>query len=119
MNFSTSVQTCLKKYATFSGRASKSEYWYFYLFNLIVGMASAFINEVAYGLTSLILLLPSIAVCVRRLHDTNRSAWWTLIALVPIIGLILIYWLAKKGTEGDNNYGPNPLKTDLIENKVL
>jgi uncharacterized membrane protein YhaH (DUF805 family) len=105
----------LKKYAQFSGRARRTEYWMFVLFNLIISMVLAFVEGLLgspgvigllYGLA---VLLPSIAVSVRRLHDTDRSGWWLLVALVPLIGVIvLIVFAAQDSKPGDNAYGPNP-----------
>jgi len=130
MDFFQAVGSCFKKYATFSGRASRSEYWFFFLFqiisNFIAGMLDKTVlqdysytyyiaNHVQHaGLLSIVLwvafLLPGFAVYFRRLHDVNRSAWWYLIAFT-IIGAIfpLFYWLFCKGTEGDNRFGPDPL----------
>lgn len=116
MTFSESVATCLKKYADFNGRARRSEYWWFVLFQIMVavgiGLASGLfgISEaVANGLSilfSLGMILPSIAVAARRLHDVNRSGWWQLIA-ITIIGIIpLLYWLCIAGDATANEYGP-------------
>jgi uncharacterized membrane protein YhaH (DUF805 family) len=105
----------LKKYATFSGRARRSEYWMFLVFNLIISAVLAFVDGIvgtmgALGiLYSLAILLPGIAVSVRRLHDTGRSGWWLLVALVPIVGaIVLIVFAAQAGHAGDNAYGPDP-----------
>lgn len=87
--FGEAISTCLNKYATFSGRASRSEYWYFYLFCILIGLISGFIevagSPAVSGLISLALVLPSLAVTVRRLHDTNRSGWWL---GGPVLGLL-------------------------------
>jgi uncharacterized membrane protein YhaH (DUF805 family) len=115
MTFQESVSTCLKKYADFEGRASRSEYWWFVLFQVLVGFGIGFAaaalglsESVANGLTglfSLAMLLPSTAVAARRLHDVNRSGWWQLIVLT-IIGIIpLLYWLCIKGDDNANQYG--------------
>jgi uncharacterized membrane protein YhaH (DUF805 family) len=111
----------LKKYAVFSGRARRKEYWMFVLFNIIFLIVAVIldnilgtaIEDVGYGLFyivySLAVLIPAIAVGVRRLHDTDRSGWWLLISLIPIIGGIwLIVLLATAGTAGENNYGADP-----------
>jgi len=110
----------LKKYADFSGRARRSEYWYFYLFNTLISFAlglvdgmMGFIGEVGIGvlggLYTLLVLIPSIAVGVRRLHDTNRSGWWLFIALIPLVGaIILLVYLVQDSDPGENQYGPNP-----------
>lgn len=109
----------LKKYAVFSGRAQRKEYWMFFLCNLIIAFALGLIERIAgiatesnqsllvilYGLA---VLLPGLAVGVRRLHDTGRSGWWLLIALVPIIGtIVLLVFLVQDSQPGDNQYGPN------------
>jgi uncharacterized membrane protein YhaH (DUF805 family) len=120
MTFGESIKTCLsKKYANFDGRASRSEYWWYYLFNLILNWGVTFID--VWGMASGVLpfpvlswivmiglLLPGLAVTVRRLHDTGRSGWNCLWALLPIVGIILLLvWWASKST-GDNKYGPVP-----------
>ena len=105
----------LKKYAVFDGRARRKEYWMFALFNIIIAIVLNVI-EMAIGtygiigvLYALAVLLPGIGVTIRRLHDTGRSGWWILIALVPFVGaIILIIFAAQDGTPGQNQYGPNP-----------
>lgn len=110
----------LKKYAVFSGRARRKEYWMFALFNLIIcivlgvieaiaGIAPEGDQSVLAGIYSLAVLIPAIAVSVRRLHDTNHSGPWLLIALVPLIGpIILLVFMVQDSQQGDNQYGPNP-----------
>ena len=111
----------LKKYAVFSGRSRRKEYWYFVLFNVIIGVALNVLDAVigTYnpsagigllgGIYSLAVLVPSIAVSVRRLHDIDRTGWWVLIALVPVVGaIVLIVFHALDSTPGPNRYGPNP-----------
>src|SRR5436309_5574241 len=108
----------LKKYLVFTGRATRTEYWMFALFNVIISIVLSIIGYVVVGgngqsalssLYSLAVLLPSLGVSVRRLHDTNRSGWWLLISLVPIIGIIvLIVFLVQDSDPGDNRYAPNP-----------
>ena len=103
-----------KKYADFSGRARRTEYWMFVLFSIIVGVVLSIVDAMITGgllgmIYALAILIPSLAVGARRLHDTNRSGWWLLIALVPFVGvLILIYFLVLDSQPGDNQYGPNP-----------
>jgi len=98
MTFQESIRVCFSKYADFNGRADRSEYWWFILFIVIVSMATSMLSSVLSGLFSLATLLPSIAAATRRLHDTNRSGWWQLIVIVPVIGtIILIVFLAQKG----------------------
>lgn len=97
MNFTDSVQTCFNKYADFNGRASRSEYWWFAL-GVALGCAIlSAIAPVAYAIFALGTLVPSLAAATRRLHDTNRSGWWQLIILVPIIGfIVLLVFLAQE-----------------------
>lgn len=113
----------IKQYAVFSGRARRSEYWYFVLFNIIISLllggvdyAAGLINEesglgVLGGLYSLFILLPSIGVTIRRLHDTDRTGWWIWISLIPLIGaIVLIVFLAQAGQVGSNRFGDDPKK---------
>ena len=98
MTFQESVKVCFSKYADFGGRATRSEYWWFFLFILLVSAGASLFSNTLSALFSLATLLPSIAAATRRLHDTNRSGWWQLIILVPVIGLIvLIVFLAQEG----------------------
>ena len=113
--------TPLRRYAQFSGRARRAEYWWFYLL-LIIGLVVALILESLlgfggsvgpYGLLSglfgLAMLVPSLAAGVRRLHDTDRSGWWLLIAFIPLIGaIVLLVFYVSEGTRGDNRFGPDP-----------
>ncbi|SRR3990167_4392471 len=111
----------LKKYAVFTGRARRKEYWFFILFNIIVSIVLGFADGVMGtfsldagigllgGLYSLAVLLPSIAVSVRRLHDIGRSGWWLLIALIPIIGaIVLIVFFVLDSNADENKFGANP-----------
>jgi uncharacterized membrane protein YhaH (DUF805 family) len=101
-----SISICFRKYATFDGGAARSEYWWFFLFSFLVQMAGGMISQAASGLLCLALLLPSLAVGARRLHDIGRSGWWLLVGLVPLIGwLILLYWFVQPGAAGANTYG--------------
>lgn len=90
MTFQESIKICLSKYADFNGKASRPEYWWFALFCILGGLAAEMISPVVGALFSLGTLLPIIAAATRRLHDTQRSGWWQLIVLVPVIGLIMI-----------------------------
>ncbi len=129
MDFTTAVRTCFGKYATFRGRARRAEYWWFVLFNMLAHIVLSIIDAVIFGvgggamhggepqilsgLFSLAVFLPSLAVGVRRLHDTGRSGWWLLIWLIPVIGwIVLIWWLATPGEDGPNSHGPDPLAQD-------
>ncbi|MER2149981.1 MAG: DUF805 domain-containing protein [Candidatus Limivicinus sp.] len=114
------VKLCLlEKYADFSGRASRGEYWSFALTASVItgvlnslGRNSNVLSIIAY-LVSLAVLLPNIAVAVRRLHDIGKKGTWYLLALIPIVGwVILIIWFCKEGDPGENEYGVNPLEVD-------
>jgi len=106
----------LKKYAVFSGRSQRAEYWYFVLFNIVISIAlgifSGIIGDnvnVLGMLYSLALFIPGLAVAVRRLHDIGKSGWMGLVSLIPLIGIIwLIILLATDGNPGENKYGPDP-----------
>lgn len=113
----------LENYANFEGRARRSEYWYFTLINLVISIAFsiltfvfasisetlAFIPNIISIIYSLAILVPSIAVGARRLHDIGKSGWFQLVALIPFVGVIvLIYWFAQDGVPGSNEYGENP-----------
>ena len=99
----------LKKYAVFSGRASRKEYWLFLLWNVPIVLVLLLISESLGWLYYLGVFLPSIALTVRRLHDTNRSAWWLLLVFVPLANIALLVFYCSKGTDGDNDYGADPL----------
>ena len=130
MGFGTAIAACFSKFVTFTGRASRSEYWYFYLFCLIC-MVGGVILDLALGtaitdddgefaggavfwLTLLVLMLPLLSASVRRLHDTNRSGWWYWIVLIPLVGpIIFLVWTCIKGTSGPNRFGSDPLGPDV------
>ena len=105
---------CWKKYVEFSGRARRKEYWMFVLFNLIASIVAGVIDgllgtRMIGSLYSLAVLLPGLAVCARRLHDTDRSGWWMLIALIPAVGIIvLLVFMCLDSTPGENRFGANP-----------
>ena len=114
MNYLNYYTDVLKKYAVFSGRANRAEYWYFVLINFLIGLVISFVEglintgDILGMIYSLAVLLPSLGVAIRRLHDVGKSGWWLLIALIPIAGIIwLIVLLATDSTAGDNKYGPN------------
>ena len=106
----------LKKYVEFSGRARRKEYWMFFLFNFIAAAIACVIDVmifggvgVVYGLYILGVLLPSLGVTVRRLHDTGRTGWWVLAMLIPVIGFFVwIIFMVLDSQPGDNQYGSNP-----------
>ncbi|MFN8158894.1 MAG: DUF805 domain-containing protein [Candidatus Nanopelagicales bacterium] len=124
MGFGTAVSTCFQKYVTFSGRARRSEFWWWQLFVILLS-AIASIGDSAFGLhytksngvgvgwlatvVGLALVLPSIAVLFRRLHDTGRSGWWWLLSWICCIGYVLLWiFCLTDSTPGTNQYGPNP-----------
>ena len=118
MTFSEAIKTSLvEKYATFSGRATRSEYWYVVLFGYLLALLIVLLGmmvdspELIIGLSSvlsLILLVPGLAVCIRRLHDTGRSGWWYLLVLIPYIGAIALLVIFCLKSDEDNKYGTKP-----------
>ncbi len=110
------IKSVFTQYAGFSGRARRSEYWYFVLFNAVVSGVLSGIAQSQGGIFtalstvySLGVLIPSIAVCIRRLHDIGKSGWYLLFILIPLVGaIILIVWYCKDSMPGENQYGPNP-----------
>jgi len=130
MTFGDAIKTGFSKYVTFSGRAARSEFWWWMLFVWLVQIGLSIVDSVLFGtvetgngsfsastnspilssIFSLAVFLPTISVTVRRLHDTDRSGWWYWLALVPLVGIIiLIVWWATKGTDGPNRFGDDPL----------
>ena len=115
INFFQSIKICFQKFFIFAGRASRSEYWWFYLFYIVTGaIPSSIPNELvmAFGWIMIILLfIPSLAAAVRRLHDVNTSGWFILIAIIPVLGaIIVLVKIIGKGTLGKNRFGEYPLK---------
>ena len=108
----------LKKFSVFTGRSRRKEYWMFFLFNFLIGIGFSilslipgigFLFRILSVIYMLAVLLPGIAVGIRRLHDTNRTGWLLLLGLIPLVGfIILIVFTVEEGTPGDNQYGPNP-----------
>ncbi len=127
MGFVQAVKSFYRNYFNFKGRSSRSEYWWPALLMAIFYIPLIIINEqigpsgtvgglelvvlIVTLLFFLVSIIPSIAVTIRRLHDQNRSGWWVLISLVPIISLVLIVFMCLPGTHGPNRFGPNPLGT--------
>jgi uncharacterized membrane protein YhaH (DUF805 family) len=109
------VAKCFKKYATFKGRANRPEYWYFSLFIIVVMLLLMVLDSFLFvapagtwtsDLWVVGTFIPSFAVGVRRLHDTNRTGWWMLIGLIPVVGtILLLFMLAKKGADSENRFG--------------
>ena len=112
MNFATAVSTCFRKYADFSGRARRSEFWYFTLFCTIVSTVLSMIlgeQAVLVSVFSLATLVPTLAVSWRRMHDIGKAGAWVFFSLVPIVGMIMVLiWECKDSQPGENAYGPNP-----------
>ena len=115
MNFSDSIKLGFSNYVNFTGRACRSEYWYWVLFTVIVSVVCLIIDnligaQVTSTIWDLATILPSLAVAVRRLHDTDRSGWWFLLIFIPLVGfIILIIWFCGKGTDGPNRFGEDRL----------
>ena len=110
-----------KNFANFEGRDTRKQYWMFYLFYIIFYILCVIIDGVLYAnglvgedgflsiIYSLISFIPSISITTRRLHDIGKSGWWQLIMLIPLLGILIVfYWMAKEGMHEDNQYGPNP-----------
>lgn len=124
MPFAVAVQKCLSNYVTFSGRAQRSEYWWFVLFTVLISVV-ALILDILLGLTSgiegdgpiqifagLAVFLPALSATARRLHDLDRTGWWCLILVIPIIGsIVILVFTCMRGTDGTNRFGPDPLGT--------
>ena len=109
MDFGQAIKTCFNKYATFTGRAGRPEFWWFFLFQVIALAAASMFGETLYGVTTLALLLPALAVGARRLHDVRKSAWFLLLGFIPVLGfLILLYWCAQQSDPQANEYGSLP-----------
>ena len=108
---------CLTQYADFTGRARRKEYWMFVLFSLLIYFLVAIVLvalsatesaiNIVIGLLALSLMLPNLAVTIRRLHDTDRSGWWALLSFVPILCLVILVFMFLDGTSGGNRFGPD------------
>jgi len=121
MNMGQAISSGFKRYVDFQGRSSRSEFWWWGLFVFLVNIFFIILDTANFksepgeaGMLSIVVylafLLPSLAVSIRRLHDIDRSGWWYLIALVPIVGaILLLVWDCTKGTEGSNRFGTDPL----------
>ena len=115
MSFVEAIKSVFSQYVGFSGRARRSEYWYFVLFEAVISSVLSGLGQkvaafsVIGGIFALAVLLPGLAVCIRRLHDIGKSGWWILLSLIPVVGgIILIVFACKDSEPGDNQYGPNP-----------
>ncbi|MBS7538294.1 DUF805 domain-containing protein [Ancylobacter lacus] len=127
MGFTQAVSSVLGKYATFDGRAPRSEYWWWVVFSVLLNWVTGLLDTLLFGpwsllvygelhvftpistLIGLLLILPSLALSVRRFHDLGRAGWWLLLALTGIGTLVVTVWFMFRGTPGPNDYGPDPL----------
>ena len=124
MNFTEAVKSGFSNYVTVSGRAQRSAFWYWVLFTLVGSLLLGFVDAIVVGpvmggvgplegLFGLATLLPGICVGVRRLHDQDRTGWWLLLMLVPVIGfIVLLVFFILPGTTGENRFGPDPLPSE-------
>jgi uncharacterized membrane protein YhaH (DUF805 family) len=120
MNFFEAIASGFRNYVGFSDRAIRSEYWYWTLFYILLIIVTSVIDFAILGasqygpvttITYLATFLPALAVSIRRLHDLDRTGWWVLLALIPLIGgIILLVWYCMRGTVGPNRFGPDPLQ---------
>jgi uncharacterized membrane protein YhaH (DUF805 family) len=119
MNFFEAIASGFRNYVNFSGRAARSEYWYWVLFVILASMALAILDRGLFPFSdmsplhsvfSLLTILPGLAVGVRRLHDIDRTGWWLLLVLTIVGIVVLIYWACVKGTPGPNRFGADPLR---------
>jgi uncharacterized membrane protein YhaH (DUF805 family) len=115
VTFGEAVKSGFDHYVKFAGRASRPAYWWWFLFAILVAIVATGIDAaigtfgVISGLAELALLLPGLSVAIRRLHDTNRTGWWILIGLIPLIGfIVLLIFYLQEGDAGENDYGPPP-----------
>jgi uncharacterized membrane protein YhaH (DUF805 family) len=116
MSFVDAIKSVFTQYVGFSGRARRSEFWYFYLFTILLSIVASIVqramtnstNGIVTTIIGLAIILPYLAVAVRRLHDTSRSGWWLLIGLIPVVGTIILIVFWVQDSHGDNQYGPSP-----------
>ncbi len=114
MNFIDAIKTCFVKYVDFTGRAARSEFWYWELFSFIASLATAVLSQQLNAAFSIATLIPSIAVGARRLHDIDRSGWWLLLVFIPVIGwIVLIIWQVRPSDPSPNRFGAPPLMTPI------
>jgi uncharacterized membrane protein YhaH (DUF805 family) len=118
MNFVQAIGSGFRNYITFSGRAARSEYWYWALFVLLASVVAGVLDLASFpystispfgAIVTIVTFLPGLAVAARRMHDLDRTAWWLLILLTGIGAIILLIWFCFKGTAGPNRFGPDPL----------
>ena len=116
MNFAQAIASCMGQYATFSGRASRGEFWWFYLFTILLSWGASIVGEVTIGIgmgvvmsniVALALMLPALAAGCRRLHDIGKSGWWQLLILTGVGVVILIFWWAQPPRQEGDEYAPS------------
>ena len=125
MSFTDAIRTGFQKYVTFDGRARRSEFWYWFLFTVLVSIVAQIIDRALFkttstsgpvqGIAGLALLLPGLAVGCRRLHDTNRSGWWQLLQLIPLVGIIILIVWWVQDSKAENKYGPSPKMVGSVD----
>eukprot|EP01012_Entosiphon_sulcatum_P028805 TRINITY_DN34958_c0_g1_i1.p1 TRINITY_DN34958_c0_g1~~TRINITY_DN34958_c0_g1_i1.p1 ORF type:complete len:127 (-),score=27.05 TRINITY_DN34958_c0_g1_i1:30-410(-) len=108
MDFQTAVKTCFQKYTDFSGRASRSEFWWFILAEVVVLIVASLIHQIVYLIAALGFLLPVLAAGSRRLHDIGKSGWFQLLMIIPLVNLVLIYFFVQPSQPEANAYGQPP-----------
>lgn len=118
MDFQSAIRSGLSKWITFSGRSSRSEFWYWILFVILLSMVLSFIGlstssgSIIGFFVAIFFMVAYFSIAIRRLHDLDKSGWWMLLSLFPVLGtLILMAWFTIKGTVGSNQYGADPLDT--------
>ena len=120
MGFGQAISAGFSNYVNFSGRACRSEFWFWFLFIIIADIVAIIIDlalgiQLVSSLFGLVTIIPNIAIAIRRLHDLDRTGWWYLLVFIPLIGwIILLIWYVTKGTDGPNRFGPDPLATLAI-----
>jgi uncharacterized membrane protein YhaH (DUF805 family) len=108
MGFVEAIRTVLQNYVNFRGRASRPEFWWWTLLAFVINVAVSGSDRAVASLVTLAVAIPTIAVGVRRLHDTDRSGWFYLLTIIPLVNLIILYFFIQAGTPGSNRFGPPP-----------
>ena len=122
MGFGRAISAGFSNYVNFRDRACRSEYWYWVLFVILGDIVTIIIDaligaQVTSSIFGLVVLIPGIAVSIRRLHDLDRTGWWILLGFIPLIGwIILLIWYVTKGTDGPNRFGPDPPTLQSLPN---
>jgi len=123
MNFQDAVKSGFKNWLNFSDRASRSEFWYWFLFSLLLSISAGMVisilglpgDDLLENLLLVVLFIPNLSIAVRRLHDIDKSGWWYLIIFIPLIGFFIwLYWACVQGTNGPNRFGADPLRFEIL-----